>query len=243
MTNLSFGFLKVFILNDHVFIVAKVWNEVVLLDLCWVAWNPFMSSHLLSLGSALDGVGDIRRSSTKVWNEIVLLETFTGLSPVPNVIEILFGCRDGTISGGNFSILWAEVRNKVVLLETFMGSWFPSGKWLSIKLRIDLNERWEFNFELLNVLLSGGNILIFRSEVWYEIILLEALVSGWGPGQKWFSLLLLVLFGLNEPVILRKIPGSVNSLFLVQMGEGILNIAIKTKVWHSITLFEIFAGL
>lgn len=124
-----------------------------------------------------------------------------------------------------------------------MGSWFPTSKWLSIKLRIDLNERWEFNFELLNVLLSVGNILIFRSEVWYEIILLEALVSGWGPGQKWLSLLLLVFFGLNEPVILRKIPGSESGLFLVQMGEGILNIAIKTKVWYSITLFEIFAGL
>ena len=81
------------------------------------------------------------------------------------------------------------------------------------------------------------------TEVWYEIILLEALVSGWGPGQKWLSLLLLVFFGLNEPVILRKIPGSESGLFLVQMGEGILNIAIKTKVWHSITLFEIFAGL
>jgi hypothetical protein len=27
------------------------------------------------------------------------------------------------------------------------------------------------------------------------------------------------------------------------MGEGILNIAIKTKVWHSIILFEFFAGL
>jgi hypothetical protein len=96
------------------------------------------------------------------------------------VIEVLFGCRDGTISGGNVSILWAEVRNKVVLLETFMGSWFPSGKWLSIKLRIDLNERWEFNFELLNVLLSGGNILIFRSEVGDEIVFLESsLLAFW----------------------------------------------------------------
>ena len=103
--------------------------------------------------------------------------------------------------------------------------------------------------DVLEFGLSSSNMCALVSEigisteVWYEIILLEALVSGWGPGQKWFSLLLLVLFGLNEPVILRKIPGSVNSLFLVQMGEGILNIAIKTKVWHSITLFEIFAGL
>jgi len=105
--------------------------------------------------------------------------------------------------------------------------------------------------DVLEFGLSSSNMCVLVSkigisaEVWYEIILLEALVSGWGPGQKWFSLLLLllVLFGLNEPVILRKIPGSVNSLFLAQMGEGILNIAIKSKVWHSIILFEIFAGL
>lgn len=64
-----------------------------------------MVSLSFSLGSALDGVGDIRRSSTKVWNEIVLLETLTGLRPFPFVVEVLFGCSDGTISAGNFGIL------------------------------------------------------------------------------------------------------------------------------------------
>jgi len=77
--------------DGHVFIVTKVWNEVVSLDLFWVSWDPLMLSLRFRLANALKGLGDIKILTTKVWNEIIFFETWTGLDPVPFVIEFHFG--------------------------------------------------------------------------------------------------------------------------------------------------------
>jgi len=146
MTESSFGGLYVFTLGSQVCIATKVWNEVVSLDLFWVSWDPLVVSLFFSLGRACDGSGDINVSTTKVWNEIVLWVRFGGFMPVPMMTKFFFSSSQISVSVTNLGILWAEIWNKVVLLKALMGSWFPSQKWLSIKLRIDLNERWEFNF-------------------------------------------------------------------------------------------------
>jgi len=101
---------------------------------------------------------------------------------------------------------------------------------------------------MLELSLSISNVFTLISEVgvltevWYEIInWMARLMGGWRPGQKRFSLSFFA--GLHEPVLLWEIPGAVNSLLLFQMGERILNIAIKSKVWHEIILIVALSGL
>jgi len=91
VTNFGLGFLQVFVQSGHVLVVAKVWNEVVLLDLFWVTWDPLMVSLFFSLGNAFDRLSDIVGSVTKVRNEIVLFEAWSGLAPVPFVSKFVFG--------------------------------------------------------------------------------------------------------------------------------------------------------
>ena len=83
------------------------------------------------------------------------------------------------------------------------------------------------------------NNVIHWTKVWDEVILLEALVSGWGPGKKWLSLLLFNGLGLDEPVILWEIPGSVGIGSRFHVFEGVGDISVHSEVWYEIVFLNI----
>ena len=80
------------------------------------------------------------------------------------------------------------------------------------------------------------NNVIHWTKVWDEVILLEALVSGWGPGKKWLSLLLFNGLGLDEPVILWEVPLALGGFLILKVLEGGSDISVHSELWNKVIL-------
>jgi len=189
------------------------------------------------------------------------------------VTEILFGKIEISVGSGDLDILWAKVGDEIVFLEAFMGRWRPGKKWLSVNLGIRLKilgnggileiiafRFWYNPFFIIGIsfwsedvaefsLSRSNTVALFSeigvtTEVWYEIIHWVASLMGFSrPGEEWLSGVSFGSVGLDEPVILGKIPGSVDTLLLFQMGEGICDVFIHSKLWDEVILFVIGTGL
>ena len=178
--------------------------------------------------------------------------------------QVLFGKREVSVGGVDIDILWSKIGDEIVFLEAFMGRWRPGKKWLSANLGVSLKQFefgvnfWYNPFFIISISLWSPDVLeagldtsnVFTlisnigvtTEVWYEIIdWMASLMGGRRPSGKWLSSLGSV--SLDKPVILGKIPGSVDTLLLFQMGEGICDVFIHSKLRDEVILFVIGTGL